>query len=105
MINVGMTLYRYTVKNGKLFVREGTVNSFGLRTCVNFKDGSSPVRAPRPEDIGIIRPIGHGLWFIERDDAKARRMFIEFEERRIEELEELIRKKRRVVDVLKSELA
>jgi hypothetical protein len=100
-ITVGMTLYRYTLKNGKFIVREGTVNQFGLRTCVNFKDGSGAVRAPRDEDIGVIRPIGHSLWMIERDDAKARRMFIEFEERRIEELEELIRKKREVVRGLK----
>lgn len=104
MITIGATLYRYTLKNGKFIVREGTVNQFGLRTCVNFRDGSSPVRAPRPEDIGVIRPIGHSLWMVERDDAKAKRMFIEFEERRIEELEELIERKRETVSQLKQSL-
>lgn len=104
MITIGTTLYRYTLKNGKFAVREGTVNQFGLRTCVNFKDGSSPVRAPRSEDIGVIRPVGHSLWMIDRDDAKAKQMFIKFEERRIDELEELIEKKRETVSQLKQSL-
>jgi hypothetical protein len=102
-IKLNTILYRYTVHNGKLIVREGIVSNYGLRTCVHFTDGSTAVRTPRPEDIGVMKPVGHSIWLTERDDEKARRMFIEFEERRIVELEETLRKKREVVEQLKDE--
>ena len=102
-IKLNTILYRYTVHNGKLIVREGIVSNYGIRTCVHFTDGSAAVRTPRPEDIGVMKPIGHSIWLAERDDEKARRMFIEFEERRIVELEETLRKKREVVRMLKSQ--
>jgi hypothetical protein len=50
-----------------------------------------------------MKPVGHSIWLFERDDEKARRMFIDFEERRIVELEETLRKKREVVEQLKSQ--
>lgn len=102
-IKVRTILYRYTVKDGKLIVREGIVSNYGLRTCVHFVDGSAAVRTPRPEDIGVMKRVGHSIWLMERDDEKARQMFIEFEERRIVELEETLRKKREVVEQLKSQ--
>lgn len=101
MIKVGTTLYRYTVKNGKLVAREGIVRTFGLRTCVVFLDGSAPVRCPRDEDIGVMRHVGHSIWLIDRDDGRARQMFIEFEEGRIADLQRQIDKKQAVVDGLK----
>jgi hypothetical protein len=101
-IDVGTTLYRYTVKDCKLVVREGIVNHYGLRTCVNFKDGSAPVRCPRPEDIGVMRTVGHSIWLTERDDDRARQMYIDFEEGRIAELQGLIDRKRKVVEGLRS---
>ena len=102
-IKVNTILYRYTTKDGKLIVREGIVSNYGLRTCVHFVDGSPAVRAPRSEDIGTMKPIGHSIWLTERNDDKARNMFIEYENRRIAELEETLRKKREVVDMLKSQ--
>jgi hypothetical protein len=51
-----------------------------------------------------MKHVGHSIWLLERDDDKARRMFIEFEERRIAELEETLRKKREVVSQLKQSL-
>ncbi len=60
-IKVGMTLYRYTARNGQFIVREGIVNNYGWRTCVHFKDGSAAVRAPRAEDIGVMKHVGHSI--------------------------------------------
>ena len=78
------------------------VNNYGLRTCVNFRDGTTAVRCPRAEDIGVIRTVGHSLWMLERDDDLARRKFIAFEEKKIEELEKHLAWKRNVVEMLKS---
>ena len=103
-IKIGTILYRYTVRNGKLVVREGTVNQFGLRTCVNFKDGSAPVRCPGIEDIGVMRTVGHSIWLTDRDDELARKMFIDFEEGRIADLQGSIDRKREVVKKLKKGL-
>lgn len=100
-IKVNTILYRYTVKDGKLIIREGIVSNYGLRTCVHFVDGTPAVRTPRPEDIGVIKHVGHSIWLTDRDDDKARKMFITFEERRIGELEKTLIKKREVVSRLK----
>lgn len=97
-------LYRYTVKNNKLYIHEGIVDNYGLRTCVNFRDGTPTVRCPRAEDIGVIRTFGHSLWLKERDDKFAIRRFIAFEEKKIDELEKQLAWKRGMIEMLNSEL-
>ena len=103
-IPIGKVLYRYTVKNQKLYIHEGVVDNYGLRTCVNFRDSTPAVRCPRAEDIGVIRTVGHSLWLEKRDDKFAIRKFIAFEERKIAELEKQLSWKCGVVEMLNSEL-
>ena len=100
-IPVGTVLYRYTIKNKTLYIREGVVDSYGLRTCVNFRDGSTAVRCPRAEDIGVIRTVGHSLWLKERDDRLAVRKFISFEEQKVAELEKRVKYKRETIECLR----
>lgn len=96
----GKIVYRYTVKNGKFFVHEGVINNTGFRTLVNFKDHSPSLRCPRDEEFGIIRTVGHSLWMTERDDNKARRLFINYEINKIVEMEEQIRRKKETLKML-----
>ena len=103
-IPIGTVLYRYTVKNKKLYIHEGVVDNYGLRTCVNFRDGCTSVRCPRAEDIGVIRTVGHSLWLEKRDDELARHKFIAYEEQKIAELEKRLAWKREVIDMLKEGL-
>ena len=104
-IPIGTVLYRYNIKNNKLYIHEGVVDNYGLRTCVNFRDERNSVRAPREEDIGVIRTVGHSLWLRERDDKLAIRKFISFEEQKLAEMEERVKTKREVIAMLQSELS
>ena len=104
-IPIGTVLYRYNIKNKKLYIHEGIVDNYGLRTCVNFRDGRNSVRTPREEDLGVIRTVGHSLWLQERDDELAIRKFISFEEDKIAELEKRVKAKRELVATLQSELS
>ncbi len=97
-----MTLYRYTVKNGKFFIREGTVNHTGFRPLVNFKDGSPMLRCPKEEDFGKIKSVGRSLWLTERDDEYARMKFIEYELDKIDKLREQINRKYKTIDMLRN---
>ena len=97
----GKILYRYTLSNGKFFIREGVVNWTGFRPLVNFTDGGPAHRCPREEDLGKIKSVGHSLWMEERDDNKARRMFIDFELDKIEQLKEQIDRKYDTIGMLR----
>ena len=98
----GTVLYRYTVKNGKFFVHEGVVNDTGFRKLVNFKDRSPTLRCPRIDEVGKIKTVGQSLWMTERDDAKARKMFIAYESKKITELNKQIDKKVDTIAILMS---
>ena len=97
----GKILYRYTVKNGKFFVHEGVVNDTGFRKLVNFKDRSPTLRCPRLDEIGKIKTVGQSLWLTERDDAKARKMFINYEINKIVEMEMQIKRKKDNIRMLR----
>ena len=92
-MNNGKIVYRYTVKNGKFFIHEGVVNDTGFRKLVNFKDGSPTLRCPRDEEFGSIRRVGHSLWMTERNDEKAKALFIAYETKKINELNKQIDRK------------
>lgn len=96
----GKILYRYTIKNCKLFIHEGVVNDTGFRKLVNFKDGSPTQRCPRVEDLGKIRSVGQSLWLAERDDKKAMALFIAYETKKIEELNKQIDRKLDIIAML-----
>lgn len=97
----GKVLYRYTLKDGKFFIHEGVVNWTGFRPLVNFRDGSPTQRCPRDEDLGKIKSVGRSLWLEERDDDKARAMFVEYELGKIEQLKDQIDKKYKTVEMLR----
>lgn len=98
----GKILYRYTVKNGKFFIHEGVVNHTGFRPLVNFKDGGPALRCPREEDLGKIKSVWRSLWMEERDDDKARAMFIDYELDKIVELEFIIERKKENIRMLRA---
>lgn len=104
-IPVGTVLYRYTIRNKKLHINEGVVANYGLRTCVNFRDDRNSVRAPRMEELGVIRTVGHSLWMKDRDDKLAIRKFISFEEKKLAEMEQRAKAKRELVAMLQRELS
>ena len=100
----GKILYRYTVKGDKFFIHEGVVNHTGFRPLVNFKDGGAALRCPREEDLGKIKSVGRSLWLEERNDDKARAMFIEYELDKIDQLKDQIDRKYRTIEMLRDGL-
>lgn len=101
--NIGETVYMYTLRNEKFFIHEGTIIKQGIHICVYFKDEKRTVGLPRENKFGIIRTSGSGLWLVDRDDELAKRIFIEYEENRLAELQEQISRKTKLIEVLKSE--
>ena len=99
MLEPGTTVWRYQVRNGRYLIEEGTVSLFGDRYRVAFTDGGMTTGGPRKEDIGVVRTHGPILWLLERDDEKARRLIIEYEERTIAELEQAIANKRKILEM------
>ena len=100
-IEPGMKLYRYTVRNGKFYIHEGTVNDNGIRKVVNFTDCASKHRCPRIEDIGVVRNAGPSLWLIDRDDELAKQIFLDYEEYKLAQLRRLIDKKIEIIRMLR----
>ena len=103
-IEVGTTLYRYTIRNRRFYMHEGIVNQCVNRKVVVFNDGGfnhGSVRCPRPEDIGVIRNANFSLWLTKRDDRHAKQMFIDYEERQVSRMERLITEKRETIEMLK----
>ena len=103
IIEPGMKLYGYTVRNGKFFIHEGTVNDNGIRKIVNFTDGTFRQRCPRPEDIGVIRSEGPSLWLIDRDDKLAKQMFLKYEEHKLEQLQRQVETKINIIRMLRED--
>lgn len=104
-IETGKVIYRYTIRNKRLYIHEGVVNECGVRKFVNFWDGYPHARCPRVEELEVVRSNGPTLWLAERDDGKARRLFVQFEEDKLVGLREQIRVKEEIVEMLKGELA
>lgn len=100
----GKILYRYTVKGDKFFIHEGVVNHTGFRPLVNFKDGGAALRCPREEDLGKIKSVGRSLWLEERNDDKARAMFIDYELDKIDKLSAQIERKWKLIEILRENM-
>ena len=103
IIKFGDKIYKYTVRNGKLFIHEGVVTEYRGRKFVYFEDSSPRTRCPKDEEIGMIRSNGPSLWLLEKNDELARRLFIEFEEKGLSELKKLIERKNELLNMLKTE--
>lgn len=101
--NIGEIVYKYTLRNGKLFIHEGEIIERGIRKCVYFKDEKTTVRLPKENEFGICHSNGPSLWLADRDDELARRIFIEYEERGIAELQGMINRRTALINILKGE--
>lgn len=107
MFDLGDKLWCYTARNGKFHIWEGVVakdsRAYWSRPHVKFK-GSKWDFVPRDEDIGRIVTRGPKLWLTKRDDNLARKLFIEYEEAKLEEMKQSIEKKRELIRMLKEGL-
>ena len=101
--NVGDKVYKYTLKNEKIFVHEGIIVEDRVRKSVRFEDKKLRVRLPKDEEFGIVQVSGPSLWLTEKDDRLAKRIFIEYLENGISELQETINRRSKLVDLLKEE--
>lgn len=102
----GDTLYLYTIRTGKMKVHKGTVG-VNNRTWwgglnVTFDSKTNKDVCPPVESIGVIQTGGPRLWLTERDDEKARALFIDYELGKLAELEKQVVKKRRLIKGLES---
>lgn len=107
-MEIGSTLYLYTARNGKFHVYEGMIvenkRRFYMKHVVRF-DGRTQLEYP-PTDKQIGRVLGGGprLWLLERDDNLARKLFLEYEEEKLKQLEKQYNKKVELIRVLKEGL-
>lgn len=97
----GETVYKYTLRNGEFFAHEGTVVEGGSRKCVYFKAKSSTERYPKETEFGVVHTNGPSLWLAERDDELAKRIFIEYEEQGLADLQKQFERKTELIKLLK----
>lgn len=104
-LEAGMSLYLYTARNGKFNVWEGAITEnrrrYWTRLVVKFKKRSGVEFIPREDEIGRVVTAGPKVWLTERDDALARKLLLEYEEEKLEELERVVAKKKELIRVLK----
>ena len=103
---VGDHLYLYTARNCKFHVYEGTVTEAKRRyinRVVKFSNKTGFEFCPTERQIGHVLGGGPRLWLLERDDALARRLFLEYEEDKLLELEKQLARKRELIRVLKED--
>lgn len=102
---VGQTLYLYTARNGKFNIHEGVVTEnkrrYYSRMMVAFTTKTTLEFLPKESEIGHIISGGPRLWMTERDDALAKKLFLEYEEEKLAELEKKIAKKKELIRVLR----
>ena len=97
-------VFKYTVKNGKLFVHEGNIIMSNGRKYVYFKHDSSRKMYPRENVFGKVCSSGQSLWLTERNDKLAASIFIEYEEQKLDELRRQINIKTELINTLKEDL-
>jgi len=104
-INIGDTLVLYTARDGKLNVHKGIVvrNPKRYTPVVIFEDRRYQDFVPKESKVGRIIGYGPKLWMYERDDELARKMFLEYEMGKLEQLEKQIERKKRLIEVLRED--
>lgn len=104
---IGDRLYLYTARNGKFNIYEGEVvvskRGYYSKCQVDFKNRRTREWCPRGDQIGHVLGGGPRIWLLERDDALAKRMFLEYELGKLAELEKAIAKKKELIEVLREE--
>lgn len=98
---VGKTVYRYNIKNGKFYIHEGVVTKRGRFKEVYFKDENYRARCPGRNQFGMVLTSKTTVWLLERNDELAKRIFIEYEEQKLNELQEQLNKKLELIKTLK----
>ena len=89
-VNVGETMCKYFMEDGRFVIHEGLVIEQDGQRYVNFGSVKSLERFPRYRDIGRVWKDGETLWVTERDDELAKRLFTEHWVKHIEELQKQI---------------
>ncbi|MBQ1189666.1 MAG: hypothetical protein IIX57_04560 [Lachnospiraceae bacterium] len=104
LIEPGVKLYRYTIRNGKFKCQDGVVDEVNGRMRVIFDGGASSARCPKDNDIGIVRHVGPSLWLCEKDDELAKQIYLDYEKHRLISLRRQIGKHAEIMNMLKSEM-
>ena len=106
MPEVGTTLYLYTIRTGKFNVYKGKVieNKYGISAYrkVAFETRTNKEWCPNKSEIGVILTGGPRLWLTERDDVKAKKLFVKHEKAKLAELKEKVDKKKALIKMLES---
>lgn len=68
---------------------------------MKFAKRAQTERLPNGSEIGSIQPGGPRLWLTERDDALAKKLFLEYELKKLEELKQAMTKKEELIKVLR----
>ena len=108
---IGDKLYLYIVRGTTLRIHEGVVSEpktrglcYGTRKpVVIFESGHLAELVPGKGAVGHIQSSGPRLWLDERDDALAKRLFLEYEMEKMAELEQKLEKKRELIKMLEEE--
>ena len=99
---IDQTVYQYTLRNGGLFVHDGTIIEDDDHKYVYFKDKKIKARCPSEEEFGVICTKGSSLWLTERNDELAKRIFIEYELQCVVDLQKQIDRKLELIKALKN---
>ena len=92
--------YIYSIKNGKLRVHEGFVFAEPFRERVQFRGKNKKTLCSKtPGEV-----YSGSVWFLERDDQKALKLFIEFEEKLVFQLQERVQNHLSTISQLKGAL-
>ena len=101
---IGTTLYYYTIRKGDFTVHKGAVvtDRRGWYRKVAFETRSDKLVCPDIYEIGVIQTGGPSIWMFERDDDKAKKMFLEYELGKLALLEDQLAKKKALIKTLES---
>lgn len=105
MLEVGSKLYLYTARDGRFTCHEGVVITgrhyhYPSTRYVKFDDGHSKEFIPKEHEIGKLMGARSRLWLTERDDEFARKLFLDCERVKLEELERHVTRKKNLIKVL-----
>ena len=103
-LELGTTLYLYTIRKGDFTVHKGMVvaDKRGWYRKVAFETRADKVVCPDISEIGVIQTGGPNIWLFERDDDKAKKMFLEYELGKLALLEDQLAKKKALIKMLES---
>ena len=102
----GTTLYLYTIRTGVLKVHKATVfNDTGMYwryPRVKFETKQGKGWCPKRNEVGVIQTGGPSLWLDKRNDDLAAKLFLDYENGKLAELEKQVDKKKALLKMLES---